>query len=70
MDYIAVFMLGAMFGIVCMMVPKCFNTPAESKSKADETPHKPDKQQAKMQEQWDNFLNYTGNEQNGGVSDE
>ena len=31
MDYIAVFMLGAMFGMVCMIAPKCFSVPAETK---------------------------------------
>ena len=69
MDYIAVFILGAMFCMVCMIAPKCFSAPAETKPKDDE-PQRPDKQQAKMQEQWENFLNYTGNEQNGGVGDE
>ena len=68
MEQIAIFMFGAMFGIVCTIIPKCFPS-REVKKEAPEV-KEPDEKQKKLQEQWEAFFNYTGDGTGGLVDDE
>ncbi len=70
MEMIAIFMFGAIFGIFCTLFPKLFekqNTPP-----TDESPAVPseDERQKRLQEQWEAFLNYSGDDVGGGLVDE
>ena len=68
MEQIAIFMFGAMFGIICTIIPKCF----PGKTDKPEAPEvkEPDEQQKKLQKQWEDFFSYTGDGTGGLVDDE
>ena len=69
MEYIAIFMFGAMFGIVCTIIPKCFSGTGH---KVEEQPpaEQTDEKQKRLQEQWEAFLNYSGDDVGGGLVDD